>query len=108
MDERKAILFLGNIVRMQEEIGTGGAGFRFMYAAFLQQASKRLQHPEPSSMAKEMTQIGDQWRDFAFAAGRICKGRQTDVENFNSLSSQLYRIGKQEVSFFKKLRSVHL
>ena len=26
---------LANIVRMQEEIGTGGAGFRFMYAAFL-------------------------------------------------------------------------
>jgi hypothetical protein len=46
LDERKSILFLGNIVRMQEEIGTGGAGFRFMYAAFLQQASKRLQNQE--------------------------------------------------------------
>ena len=26
---------LANIVRMQEEVGTGGAGFRYMYAAFL-------------------------------------------------------------------------
>ena len=33
---RKASLYLGNVVRMQEEIGTGGAGFRFLYAAFLQ------------------------------------------------------------------------
>ena len=34
--------FLGNIVRMQEEIGTGGGGFRFMYAAFLQEAGDVL------------------------------------------------------------------
>jgi hypothetical protein len=108
LDERKAILFLGNIVRMQEEIGTGGAGFRFMYAAFLQQASKRLQNPELSSMAKEMTQIGDQWRDFAFAAGRICKGRQTDIENFGSISHQLFEIGSKEEAFFIKLRKVKL
>lgn len=108
LDERKAILFLGNIVRMQEEIGTGGAGFRFMYAAFLQQASKRLQNPELSSMAKEMTQIGDQWRDFAFAAGRICKGRQTDIENFSSLSQQLFEIGSKEEAFFKKLRKLKM
>ena len=33
-------LFLAHIVRMQEEIGTGGAGFRFMYASFLDEASK--------------------------------------------------------------------
>jgi len=32
--------FLGHIVRMQEEIGTGGAGFRFMYGAF----SSRVGH----------------------------------------------------------------
>ena len=31
-------LYLTHIVRMQEEIGTGGAGFRFMYASFLQEA----------------------------------------------------------------------
>jgi hypothetical protein len=28
--------YLGQIVRMQEEIGTGGGGFRYIYAAFLQ------------------------------------------------------------------------
>lgn len=35
---KKAALYLGQIVRMQEEIGTGGGGFRFLYAAFLEQA----------------------------------------------------------------------
>ena len=36
----------GNVLvngrRMQEEIGTGGAGFRFLYAAFLQEAGEKL------------------------------------------------------------------
>lgn len=108
LDERKAVLFLGNIVRMQEEIGTGGAGFRFMYAAFLQQASKRLNNQELSAMAKELTQIGDQWRAFAFSAGRVCKNRQTDAENFSSLSEQLLEIGKLETLFFQRLRKLKL
>ena len=36
---RQAALHLGQLVRMMEEIGTGGAGFRFLYAAFLQEAA---------------------------------------------------------------------
>ena len=35
----QSVAFIGHIVRMQEEIGTGGAGFRFIYAAFLQEAA---------------------------------------------------------------------
>ncbi len=108
MDERKAILFLGNIVRMQEEIGTGGAGFRFIYAAFLQQAAKRLDNPELSLLSKEMTGIGDQWRDFAFSAGRICKGRQAGNEDFKSIANLLMDIGDKESAFFHKLRKVKM
>ena len=36
-NEKYLPLYLGHIVRMQEEIGTGGAGFRFLYASFLQE-----------------------------------------------------------------------
>jgi len=43
LGKRKASQFLGQIVRSQEEIGTGGAGFRFMYAAFLQEAAEVLE-----------------------------------------------------------------
>jgi len=31
---------LANVARMQEEVGTGGAGIRFMHAAFLQKAAE--------------------------------------------------------------------
>ena len=44
LGDRKAIQWLGNLIRMQEEIGTGGAGFRFIYAAFLDQASTVLKN----------------------------------------------------------------
>jgi hypothetical protein len=108
MDERKAILFLGNIVRMQEEIGTGGAGFRFIYAAFLQQASKRLGNEELSFMSKELTLIGDQWREFAFSAGRICKGREASGESFKTIGENLQEIGSKEKAFFGKLKNIKL
>ena len=39
-----ARLYIGHIVRMQEEIGTGGAGFRFMYASFLQELAAASGH----------------------------------------------------------------
>ena len=42
LGERNAALHVGQLIRMQEEIGTGGAGFRFMYAAFLQEAAPLL------------------------------------------------------------------
>ena len=36
--------YLAQMVRMQEEIGTGGGGFRFIYAAFLQEAAVILKN----------------------------------------------------------------
>ncbi|MEW5802665.1 MAG: BtrH N-terminal domain-containing protein, partial [bacterium] len=42
LGEKKAILYLAQVIRMQEEIGTGGAGFRFIYGAFLQRAAEFL------------------------------------------------------------------
>ena len=38
---KKANHYLAQMVRMQEEIGTGGGGFRFIYAAFLQELLRR-------------------------------------------------------------------
>ncbi len=37
-DERYIKNYLTHIVRMQEEIGTGGGGFRYLYSAFLKEA----------------------------------------------------------------------
>ena len=100
---RKAALFTGQIVRAQEEIGTGGAGFRFMYAAFLQEAAEVLQNKNLLVLSKEMTAIGDLWREFAIITGRIVKNRNKADENYDLSSGQLMNIASREEDFFKNL-----
>ena len=68
--------YLGHIVRMQEEIGTGGAGFRFMYAAFLRESAQLLDSATLTEASAAMTEAGDIWRMFALRAARMCKGRE--------------------------------
>jgi len=96
--------YLGQIVRMQEEIGTGGGGFRYIYAAFLQESSKVLKNERLSELSKEMTQIGDLWRDFAVDASRIYKNRSAQDDAYNRVADQLEIIGNLEEAFFKKLK----
>ena len=55
----KSLLYLGQMIRMQEEIGTGGAGFRFIYAAFLQEAAGILNDERFLECSHIMTGIGD-------------------------------------------------
>jgi hypothetical protein len=74
-DAEHARLYVGHVVRMQEEIGTGGGGFRFIYASFLQESAQRLGHAGLNDAAVAMTAVGDHWREFALAAARMCKGR---------------------------------
>ena len=96
--------YLGQIVRMQEEIGTGGGGFRYIYAAFLQEAGKLLNNDELLVLSKQMTEIGDQWRDFAVDASRIYKNRSAESDGYNKIADQLDAIAKREELFFKTLK----
>ena len=96
--------YLGQIVRMQEEIGTGGGGFRYIYAAFLQEAGKLLNNTQLSDLSEEMTEIGDLWRDFALDASRIYKNRSVQTDGYNKVANQLEIIGNKEEVFFKKLK----
>lgn len=102
---KKANHYLAQIVRMQEEIGTGGGGFRFIYAAFLQEAAVILENDELQTLSLEMTAIGDLWRDFAVEASRVYKNRSTKVDVYNMLSDELLAIADKEEVFFKKLRA---
>ena len=96
--------YLGQVVRMQEEIGTGGGGFRYIYAAFLQEAGKVLKNDKLTELSAEMTLIGDSWRDFALDASRIYKNRSAKEDAYNNVALQLETIANREEIFFKKLR----
>jgi len=95
-------LYVGNVVRMQEEVGTGGAGFRFMYASFLQEASDLFKMDEFNIFSEEMTSIGDKWREFAISGARFCKNK-SDLNSLNELSAILEELSFLEKEFFSNL-----
>lgn len=103
LGERRASLYLGHIVRMQEEIGTGGGGFRFIYAAFLEQASEHLQDERLLSISDDFTKAGDMWRNTAMQMAGIYKHRLTEQKDFEIVSDMMLETSEIEKSAFKKL-----
>ncbi len=103
---RKAALYLGNVIRMQEEIGTGGAGFRYLYAAFLQEAGQLLKRDDLLAYSAQLTKIGDDWRNFAYSAARIMKERTSDIVSYDELSELLKICGRQELELFQNMRKL--
>ncbi len=101
---KKTNHYLGQIVRMQEEIGTGGGGFRYIYAAFLLEAADEIHNEKLKKFSKEMTEIGDLWRDFALDASRIYKNRSSESDGYNKIADQLVAIANREENFFKRLK----
>lgn len=95
---------LGHIVRMQEEIGTGGAGFRFLYAAFLQEAAGIIDQPELLEHARELTDVGDEWRQFALNAAKMCKDRMP--MDYRLLADQLRQCADSEAAIYRRLRAI--
>lgn len=105
-DKRYAKLFLGHIVRMQEEIGTGGAGFRYIYAAFLQEASEIFNHDEVLIEASRlMLDVGDKWREFALMIAKAIKSKEEI--NLKEISDKLISIGDEEAKVYKKILEFH-
>ncbi len=106
--ERKGGLYLAQIVRMQEEIGTGGGGFRFIFAAFLEQAAEILGNDKLIPFSEEFTKSGDLLRANAVRMAAIIKGRKTQQQNFNEVAEAMSEIGELEFQTFKKLRKLSL
>ena len=103
MGHQKAILNLAQVIRMLEEIGTGGAGFRFLYGAFLQESAAITGITELNDYAMRITEIGDLWRTFAFRGSRIIKQRKGEHYTFDDLGNLLEDIAQREHAFFTDL-----
>lgn len=93
--------FIGHVVRMQEEIGTGGAGFRFIYSAFLQEARDITGIAALGECSERLMEIGDAWRDVALAAARMVKGR--DALDPPAIAALLMQQAASEEAFFRAL-----
>ena len=102
--DKQALVNVGTVVRMQEEIGTGGAGFRFIYAAFLQEAADITGIKAISDAATMMGETGDQWREFAVMGARMCKTEDTSKEAYAALSEKINHCADREEEIYKLLR----
>jgi len=98
---------LGHILRTQEEMGTGGAGFRYIFAAFLQEAGDLFGSRELHQLSEDMTVIGDTWREFAVVSSRIIKQRKSKrEETFDKAGGLMLICAGKEEQLFKDLRDV--
>jgi hypothetical protein len=86
-----------------EDQGTGGAGFRFMYATFLKQAAEILNMPTLNDFSKQMMENGDKWREISLQAARMGRNRDLGVEKLKELGDLIYQRADVEESFFKNL-----
>ncbi|MBP5778183.1 MAG: BtrH N-terminal domain-containing protein [Prevotella sp.] len=91
---------LVHVIRMLEEVGTGGAGYRFIYSAFLQEAAEKTGLTVLNDYSMRLSEIGDQWRDFAFKASRVYKKRSNETYTYDYLADLLHAIGEKEKQFF--------
>ena len=99
--------YLAQMIRMQEEIGTGGGGFRFIYGAFLEEAAEVLKNNTLKECSQEITAIGDLWRDFAVEVARLYKNRnQAHRAAYEDLSQRLLTIAQREEAFYKRIKKV--
>ncbi len=105
---RKTGLYLGQIVRMQEEIGTGGGGFRFLYAAFLQQAGEIFGNDDLFKASEMLTEAGDQWRKSAVQMAGIYKGRLSAESDFRTCADMMISISEHEKKAFQFISRIKL
>lgn len=108
LGNEKASFYLGQILRMAEEVGSGGAGFRFIYGAFLKEAGERLNIPELTEAADEMGKIANKWREFSYMGARNCKTRSGPVEDYGNLGDMLVEVSYMEEALFRRLDKIRI
>jgi hypothetical protein len=106
--EKTANYYLGQMLLLMEEAGTGGAGFRYIYGAFLKEAGELLDNQKLLDLSKEMGETANLWRQFAVMGAKNCKARGGIETSFEELSKVLIELSKREKNIFKQLKSVRI
>ena len=106
LGEEKAAYYLGQVLRMEEEIGTAGAGFRFIFGAFLNEAGTVLQQDWLKEVSLEMGEAATRWREFSYKGSRNCKKRGKPEESYDFLADILLDCAEREEKIFRKLSKI--
>jgi len=98
--------YLMQAILSLEEIGTGGAGYRFIYGAFLNEAADLLQIEELKELSVEMGKAGDRWRNFSYQGARNCKNRSEPEFSYDLLADIILDCADREEQIFRKLKKI--
>jgi hypothetical protein len=102
----KASFYLGQILRMAEDFGTGGAGFRYIYGSFLKEAGEIFNNDGLMEASDMMGKTANKWREFTYIGARNCKDRSKPEEDYGMLSRMLMEIANDEEKVYKKLDKI--
>lgn len=89
-----------------EDRGTGGGGFRFLYASFLREAAELLNNSELNKLSVEMMANGDEWRQISLFVARIGKARDLGPKRLNELKEKIHERARVEKDLFGRLYTV--
>ncbi|MBN2787558.1 MAG: BtrH N-terminal domain-containing protein [Paludibacteraceae bacterium] len=90
-------------IRMSEDAGTGGSGFRYMYGNFLAQAATYFDNdPTLLSLSNYFKEIGDKRQELSLETIRQHENR--NEKNLNVLGDMIYSIAQMEEKAFIELR----
>ena len=106
--EKTASYYLGQLIFMFDEAGTGGAGFRYIYGSFLKEAGEVLNNHALYDISKDMGEVANLWRHFAIIGSKNCSETGGINTPYPELSKVLIELGKKEKNIFKQLKSVKI
>ncbi len=103
-DEEQLAHEIFKINVMLEDQGTGGGGFRYIYASFLREAAQLMNRPEWYELSGRMMEIGDGWREISLFASRLAKSRSLGTQKLKELGNLIATRADLEYRFFNDLK----
>jgi hypothetical protein len=97
MDELAHEIFKINV--LLEDQGTGGGGFRYIYAS-----GALMNAPSLLDLSKRMMDIGDGWREISLYSSRMAKNRDLGIEKLKELGTMIRAKADLEYDFFNDLK----
>ena len=88
-----------------KKLGSGSVAMVLGNTIHLHNISREefLQNEQLFDISKKLTTSGDQLREFAYYAGRVCKNRTSDTRTFSELAAMLEDVSEKEKSIFSDL-----
>ena len=99
--EKKIDYLLYEYYSLIEQAGTGGAGYRYIYADFLKEVAPLFQNVEMEACATKMAEIAEMWRRFSLDCRRYLK---KDEITLDEMADLLDEISAREYTVFNRIK----